>query len=129
MVKLELGESQEDYLKAIYLISKSSRGGWVSNSDIADMMHIKPSSVTNMLYKLKALDLIDWSPRKSLRLTQKGKDIAKSILSSYKLLQDFFVNILKIDDDDIIDDLCCKIEHHLTGEVKDALSNLNVSLI
>lgn len=124
----ELEESQEDYLKAIYLISRTNRGGWVSNSEIADMLNVKPSSVTNMLYKLKNLGLIDWEPRKSMRLTKKGKKIAKIILKRYEVLKDFFTNVLKLNDDDSINDICCKIEHHLTSEVSEALYNLNLNV-
>jgi len=123
MKKIE--ESQEDYLKAIYLISKTNRGGWVSNSEIAEALGVKPSSVTNMLYKLKELNLIDWEPRKSMRLTKKGKVIAKNMVKRYKILKHFFVNVLKLDDDESIDDICCKIEHHLTNEVSEALYQLN----
>ena len=47
-----MNETYEDYLKAIYIISKSNKGGWVSNSEIASFLNVKPSSVTDMLYKL-----------------------------------------------------------------------------
>lgn len=123
-----LEESQEDYIKAIYLISKTNRGGWVSNSEIADMLEVKPSSVTNMLYKLKDLNLIDWEPRKSMRLTKKGKKIAKNIVERYKVLKDFFINVLKLTESDSINEICCKIEHHLTNEVSEALYNLNLNI-
>ncbi|MHA1804949.1 MAG: metal-dependent transcriptional regulator [Promethearchaeota archaeon] len=54
----DVKESQGDYLKAIYLISKSKKGGWVNNSEIARVMNVQPSSVTEMLYKLKKKGLI-----------------------------------------------------------------------
>jgi DtxR family Mn-dependent transcriptional regulator len=122
----KLPESQEDYLKAIYLISKQNHGGWVSNSEIADFLNIKPSSVTNMLYKLKELELIDWSPRKSMRLTSKGKHIGKQIFERYEVLKDFFVNVLNLSEEEVsIEEICCKIEHHLNREVSKALFNFN----
>jgi len=45
--------SHEDYLKAIYLNSKYNNGGWVSNSEISDLLGINPASVSWMLHKLK----------------------------------------------------------------------------
>ncbi len=45
----EIPESQQRYLDAIYLISKSKRAGWVSNKEIKDFLKVRPSSVTNML--------------------------------------------------------------------------------
>jgi DtxR family Mn-dependent transcriptional regulator len=125
----EIKESQEDYLKAIYLISKRNRGGWVSNSEIADILEVKPSSVTNMLYKLKNQGFIKWNPRTSIRLTESGKERAKAILRRYNALKDFFINILDLHDEDTIDELCCKIEHHLNKEAYKALYELNTDLI
>lgn len=122
-------ESHENYLKAIYLISKKKKGGWVSNSEIADFLNVKPSSVTDMLYKLKGKSYIHWKPRKSIRLSDKGKRIAKSIVRKNQELKKFFKNVLDIKDETILDELCCKIEHHITPEVRIALENLNLNYL
>jgi len=121
---IKVNESYEDYLKAIYLISKQNKGGWVSNSEISNYLNVKPPSVTNMLYNLKAKELIKWKPRKSLRLTKKGKNIAQNIIKSYQNLYDFFRNVLKIENNELIKKLSCEIEHHLTPEVLNALEDL-----
>ncbi|MFX1573855.1 MAG: metal-dependent transcriptional regulator [Promethearchaeota archaeon] len=120
----KVNESYEDYLKAIYLISKHNKGGWVSNSEISELLKVKPPSVTNMLYKLKAKELIVWKPRKSLRLTKKGKKIAQDIFRTFQNLCDFFSNVLKLENNELIKKLSCEIEHHLTPEVSTALENL-----
>ena len=69
----QIKDTYENYLKAIYMVSKRNRGGWVSNSEISNFLKVKPASVSNMLYKLKENDYIQWYPRKSVRLTAKGK--------------------------------------------------------
>ena len=125
----EIQESQEDYLKAIYLISRENRGGWVSNKEIAKLLDVKPSSVTDMLYKLKKQGFIKWTPRKSIRLTEEGKSRAETILKRYNTLKDFFINILDLHDEDTINELCCKIEHHLNKEAYKALYELNTDLM
>lgn len=122
---IKIRESFEDYLKAILLISKNNKGGWVSNSEISDFLSVKPPSVTNMLYKLKAKGFIDWKPRKSLRLTKNGKNIAKQVIKNYKKLRYFFSETLKLNNKELIDKLCCGIEHHITPEVVKALDNLS----
>jgi DtxR family Mn-dependent transcriptional regulator len=119
-----MNKSYENYLKAIYHISKQKKGGWVSNSEISDFLKIKPSSVTNMLYKLKELKLIAWEPRKSLRLTSRGKLIAQQTIENYNCLRKFFINILNLKDDSRLKQMCCEIEHHITPEVTEALNNL-----
>ena len=120
----EINESYEDYLKAIYLISKNNKGAWVSNSEISDFLHIQPSSVSGMLHKLKHHGLITWKPRKSIRLTREGKEIAEEVVNKSKKLREFFTAILRIEDDDLLDKLCCGIEHHITSDVAKALDNL-----
>ena len=111
-------ETYEDYIKAIYLASKKNRGGWVSNSDISKLLKINPSSVTNMLYKLKARKFIEWNPRKSLRLTEKGKKIANNLMRYYNNLSKFFSQVLKLEDKTLIKHLSCKIEHS-TGSLQE----------
>ncbi|MFX1379963.1 MAG: metal-dependent transcriptional regulator [Promethearchaeota archaeon] len=120
----EIHESYEDYLKAIYLISQSNKGGWASNSEISNFLSVQPSSVTNMLYNLKENGLITWKPRKSLRLTKRGKEIALSIIKNYNCLYNFFVRVLKIQNKNLIHKLSCEIEHHINSEVSSALENL-----
>lgn len=117
-------ESYEDYIKCIYLISKNKKGGWVSNSEISKFLKVKPSSVSSMLYKLKNNELIDWRPRKLLRLTAKGMHLAQKLIKNYNILRRFFVNILNTTNQDVIEDICCKIEHHLTTDVFEALELL-----
>jgi DtxR family Mn-dependent transcriptional regulator len=117
-------ESYEDYLKAIFLISKNNKGGWVSNSEISNFLNIKPSSVTNMLYKLKDNSLIDWRPRKSIRLTKKGKEIAINTLRNYNCLVKFFTKVLKVKNDALIQKISCEIEHHINPDISNALEEL-----
>jgi len=121
---LLVNESHENYLKAIYLISRHKKGGWVSNSEISDYLGIKPASVSGMLHKLKDNGFIMWKPRSSIRLTQNGKNVATQVIKNYKKLNDFFISILKLDDKDLIDTLCCGIEHYITPEVIKSINNL-----
>jgi len=121
---MKLQEGQEDYLKAIYIISKTNKGGWVSNSEIADFLKVTPSSVTGMLHKLEKKGFIRWKPRSSLHLTNRGKKIAEQMESNFKRLKEFFTHVLKLDNKELINKLSCGIEHHLTPEVSCALKEL-----
>ncbi|KKK43698.1 hypothetical protein LCGC14_0500650 [marine sediment metagenome] len=117
----EIPESYQRYLDEIHSISKSKKGGWVSNKEIAENLNVKPSSVSGMLDKLRKKGLINWAQRKSIRLTDKGKLIAKQLDETHSLLYQFFANVLKIEDEDIIENLSCEIEHHITQDVKASL--------
>ncbi len=86
-------------------------------------MHIKPASVSDMLEKLKSQKLIKWAPRKAIRLTEKGKAIAKQLNKTHRLLNRFFKDVLKIKDDKLVDKVSCEIEHHITQDVHKSLKN------
>ena len=117
----EIPESYQRYLDEIYNISRKKKGGWVTNKEIAESLKIEPPSVSGMLEKLKKKGLIKWEPRKSIRLTEKGKKIAKQLDETHSLLYQFFANVLKIEDKDVIENLSCEIEHHITHDVKNSL--------
>jgi len=125
----QVKDTYEDYLKAIYKVSKKNKGGWVSNSDISDFLKVKPASVSNMLYKLKENNYIQWYPRKSVRLTAKGKKIALITINKYNQLKLFFEDVLGVDNTLKLNELCCKIEHKITPEISDALENLSLKVI
>ena len=117
----EIPESYQRYLDEIYNISRKKKGGWVTNKEIAESLKIEPPSVSGMLEKLKKKGLIRWEPRKSIRLTDKGKRIAKQLNEAHNLLYQFFAKVLRIEDKDVIENLSCEIEHHITRDVKNSL--------
>ena len=119
----EIPESYQRYLDIIYDISKKKKGGWVTNKEIAENLQVEPASVSGMLEKLKKTQLINWEPRKSIRLTEKGKKIALQLEETHSLLRTFFKEILKIEDEDVVEKISCEIEHHITQEVKDSFHN------
>ena len=117
----DIPESYQRYLDQIYIISRSKKGGWVSNREIAESLHVEPASVTGMLEKLAKRGLIKWEPRKAIRLTEEGKKIARQLNEIHILLFQFFAKVLKIKDEDTIEKLSCEIEHHITRDVKNSL--------
>ncbi|MFX1277684.1 MAG: metal-dependent transcriptional regulator [Promethearchaeota archaeon] len=119
---LDIPESYQRYLDEIYTItSKKKKGGWVSNKEIAEALSIKPASVSGMLNKLKKRGFIQWEQRKSIRLTKLGKEVAEHLNEVHSILNEFFEKVLKIKDKELINDLSCQIEHHITEDVKDSL--------
>ena len=119
---LDIPESYQRYLDEIYSISsKKKKGGWVSNKEIAEALSIKPASVSGMLNKLKKQGFIQWEQRKSIRLTKLGKEVAEHLNEVHSILNVFFHKVLNIKDSELINDLSCQIEHHITQDVKDSL--------
>jgi Mn-dependent DtxR family transcriptional regulator len=75
-----------------------------------------------MLHKLEDLDLINWKPRSAIRLTEKGKTIARKLIYRYNLMKIVILNIFEIEDDNLLDEICCKIEHDIPVELCDSVS-------
>jgi DtxR family Mn-dependent transcriptional regulator len=114
----DIPESYQRYLDEIYSITyKKKKGGWVSNKEIADALSVKPASVSGMLEKLKGKGLIQWEQRKSIRLTKEGKEIAEHLTNVHSSLNDFFEKVLKLEDKELVNNLSCQIEHHITTPI------------
>ena len=68
--------------------------GWVKNKDISIRLNVKAPSVTNMLQKLAKAELIQWTPRKGIKLTDSGKERAKQIVTSHVIMELFLNRVL-----------------------------------
>ncbi len=106
--KTNLSESLEDYLETI--LDLQTTNTVARSKDIAERLDIKRGSVTGMLKKLAAQELINYEPYGFVTLTPKGEKIAKSIEKRHIFFRDFFLNVLKVDEK-VADDTACRMEH------------------
>ncbi len=104
-------ERIEEYLEAIYDIQRESKRV-AKTGDLAKILNVKPSSVTEMLIKLKEKGYIEYQPYRGAVLTRKGEEVAKKIKKYYTISYTFFKNFLGIDDE-TASKLSCELEHHL----------------
>ena len=120
-VFLDIPESYQKYLDEIYKLSHIKHGGWVINKELAERLGVEPPSITEMIRKLKKAGLINWTPRKAIRLTKKGKEIAIQLTITHDLLKNFFTKILEIKDEELVEKISCEIEHHIPLKVQKSL--------
>ena len=85
-----LSASLEDYLKEIYLLNLE--GQEVRITDIA-----KPS-VNRAMNTLKELELLEHEHYGKITLTDAGRDTAKNILDTNKIVYRFLTEILDVDE-------------------------------
>ena len=109
--------TMEDYLEAIYNLSKEKRA--IRVKDIAKKLDVKMPSVTNMLKTLSERDLIDYEKYEYLELTKRGSNIGYNIDKRHKILRTFLADILKIDLDKADED-ACKMEHAVSPATLEA---------
>jgi len=101
--------SEENYLKAIYYLSKKSEFA-VSTNAVADHLKTKASSVTDMMKKLHQKKLINYKKYKGVLLTKKGEKISLNIIRKHRLWEVFLVECLNFKWDEV-HDIAEQIEH------------------
>jgi len=101
--------TEENYLKAIYKISESNHSK-ASTTAIAAELDIPPSSVTDMVKKLSAKELIDYEKHRGVTLTEKGEKVAVHIVRKHRLWEVFLVEKLDFKWDEI-HEIAEQLEH------------------
>ena len=91
-----LTNSQEEYLKIIYLLS--SLIDEVTVTDIAKKMNKTKSSVTVAINVLAQMNLIEYKHYEPIKMTENGKMEAIKILEASNIVKLFMTDILNIDD-------------------------------
>lgn len=92
---MKLTNSQEEYLKTIYLLERNKQK--VRVTDIAKKMNITKPSVNKALKILKELKLINYEVYGDINLTKDGQEQAKGIIKKQDILETFLIGILEID--------------------------------
>lgn len=92
--------SEENYLKAIYHLSKHGSVS-VSTNAIAEKMQTKASSVTDMVKKLDEKELVDYVKYQGVSLTEKGRLAATTVIRKHRLWEVFLVNELNFSWDEV----------------------------
>ena len=84
--------SEENYIKSIYHLQQQT--ATVSTTALANAMHTKPASVTDMLKKLQAKKLLDYEKYRGCNLNASGTKIALGIVRRHRLWEFFLVDKL-----------------------------------
>jgi DtxR family Mn-dependent transcriptional regulator len=103
--------SEENYLKAIFHLQEKE--GTVTTNALAEKLHTKPASVTDMMKKLSAKKLLHYKPYYGFSLSAEGKKIALFIVRRHRLWEYFLAEKLKFDWNEV----------HLLAEELEHVSN------
>jgi len=113
-----MSEPLEDYLETIYLLLQEHGAARVR--DIARARGVKAATVSIALGKLGDAGLVDYARREHIRLTPKGEEAARRILTRHRLLTRFFEEVLGMSPH-AASEQACSLEHALTDEATDRL--------
>lgn len=116
-----ISPSLEDYIEAIYLISKEQKVARVK--DISTMLGVKRPSVTGALKNLSSMKMTNHTPYSFVTLTEKGKQVGKEIVKRHTVIKLFFTDVLGIEVLEA-EDAACRIEHSVNEEILGKLLTL-----
>ncbi len=116
--RLDLSESMEDYLEAIFHIVAEKQAARAK--DIAVRLGVHSSSVTQALRSLAEKGLVNYAPYDVITLTTEGRKAAQDVVARHRALRDFFVDVLAVDET-LANEDACKMEHALSPFILDRL--------
>lgn len=93
---MKLTNSQEEYLKTIYLLYKNNQK--VRVTDIALKLNITKPSVTKAINTLKGMGIVNYKAYGNITLTTQGESLAIEIIKKQDILKMFLVEILDIEE-------------------------------
>ncbi|MEO5602012.1 MAG: metal-dependent transcriptional regulator [Cyclobacteriaceae bacterium] len=100
--------TEENYIKSIY--SLSHQKGEVSVSELAKKLHVKLPTVNSMIKKLATKKLVAYIPYQEIKLTEKGKKDALSIIRKHRLAELFLVQVVGLGWEEV-HDIAEQLEH------------------
>lgn len=95
-----LSYTEENYLKTIYRLSESGAKAVLTN-EIAESMNTKAASVTDMIKKLSAKELISYEPYYGVKVTKQGRHRALMVIRKHRLWETFLVDKLHFTWDEV----------------------------
>lgn len=121
--RASLSESIEDYLKAIYELTRAS--GRASTSQIAERMGVTPASASGMVQKLAATTppLVKYEKHHGVLLTDEGEKIALEIIRYHRLLELFLQEALGFPWDQVHEE-ADRLEHVISPDFAERIARI-----
>jgi DtxR family Mn-dependent transcriptional regulator len=87
--------SKENYLKAIYSLSKKNEG-YISSSEIAKELCVTNAAISEMANRLAKAGYIEYKKYKGIKILAAGEKLAISVLRKHRLWELFLIETLDL---------------------------------
>lgn len=87
----------EQYIKILFSEAERSEGQTVSMKQVSDSMQVTPGTATSMAKHLASLGLVEYTPRRGCRLTDRGMQLALRMVRRHRLIETFLERTLEYD--------------------------------
>jgi len=108
-LKMSLSSTEENYLKCIYSLRENQETAVTTNA-IAEKLKNSAASVTDMIKKLAAKNLVEHIPYRGIKLKKNGEQTALFLLRKHRLWESFLHNKLGFSWDEL-HDIAEQLEH------------------
>src|SRR6266705_3920671 len=113
--------SQEDYLKALYLLRGDQRP--VPTRELAQRLGISSPSVSEMVARLTGQGLVEHDRYRGQQLTKEGRKVALELVRHHRLLEMFLVQVLGYTWDEVHDE-AERLEHVMSERMEQRIFEL-----
>ncbi len=113
--------SQEDYLKALYLLHGDHRP--VPTRELAQRLGISSPSVSEMVARLSSQGLVVHDRYRGQQLTREGRKVALELVRHHRLLEMFLVQVLGYSWDEVHDE-AERLEHVISERMEQRIFEL-----
>lgn len=113
----------ENYVKEIYLAQQALGDQAVPMGHVARALNVVPGTATVMVKSLAQSGLVDYEPRRGVRLSAEGRALALRMLRRHRIVELFLVQTLGLDWAEIHDE-AERLEHAVSERVLERLDAL-----
>ncbi|MDF1657266.1 MAG: metal-dependent transcriptional regulator [Verrucomicrobiales bacterium] len=113
--------TEENYLKVI--LHLEDRKGAATVGEIATELELTSGSVTTMMHALSDKGLIDYTPRRGLKLQPRGRLAALRVVRRHRLIELFLVDVMKFDWSEVHDE-AEDLEHVISDRLLDRMDEM-----
>lgn len=117
---MEFSITEENYLKAFYYLMEDLGSSEARVQQLSEYLSVKPSSVHDMLKKLKEKELVEYEKYGKVSLTAQGLQVAMQIVRKHRLWETFLCEKLGFSWDEV-HDLAEQLEHIQSHDLIDRL--------
>jgi DtxR family Mn-dependent transcriptional regulator len=120
-MKQILTQSIEDYLKAIYELTRQEKRA--STTNLAERLEVTPASITGMIQKLAATNppLVEYQKHHGVALTDEGQNVALETIRHHRLLEMFLHQMLGYPWDEVHEE-ADRLEHVISEQFEESIS-------
>jgi DtxR family Mn-dependent transcriptional regulator len=113
-------ETVENYLKALYTLSRESPAGEAGMTRLAATVGVTTGTATTMVKKLAAAKLVKYEKNRAVKLSAKGEKLALAVVRRHRIVETFLVRTLDLDWADVHEE-AERLEHAVSDRLVDKL--------